>query len=238
MNSDLATLITMGKRAYAEMDFPRAEALLREAITAGANYPDIHFTLGLISHHEGNYDSAVQEFRRSLAMNPDYAEALMSLAITLNEMGRYEEAREAHRKAASSLTRIGRTSPDNKLAGKIANLHAELGVLYLATGKIEEAIAEYRKALLVAPGFPDLRVRLATALREAGRLEEGLAELDTTLSRRPDMVQALAQRGIILYLLGRNAEARDSWERALFRDPLNKLVRLYLNTLDREAGPG
>jgi tetratricopeptide (TPR) repeat protein len=238
MNRDLATLITLGKRAYAEMDFRRAEALLREAISAGANYPDIHFTLGLISHHEGNFDAAVREFRRSLALNPEYAEALMSLAITLNEMGRYEEAREAHRKAASSLTRIGKTSPDNKLAGKIANLHAELGVLYLATGRIEEAIEEYRKALRVAPGFPDLRVRLATALREAGRLEEGLGELEITLSSRPDLVPALAQRGIILYLLGRNAEARDAWEKALFRDPLNKLVQLYLNTLERETGAG
>ena len=34
------------------------------------------------------------------------------------------------------------------------------------------------------------------------------------------------------YLLGRNADARRDWETALFRDPLNKLVQLYLNTLD------
>ena len=50
MNSDLSILITIGKRAYAEKDFRRAETLLREAMAGGANYPDIHYTLGLIYH--------------------------------------------------------------------------------------------------------------------------------------------------------------------------------------------
>ncbi|MDX1815869.1 MAG: tetratricopeptide repeat protein, partial [Thermodesulfobacteriota bacterium] len=81
-------------------------------------------------------------------------------------------------------------------------------------------------------------IRLAYALREAGRLEEGLAELDMAIVDRPGLISAHAQRGVILYLLGRKEEAREAWERALYRDPLNKLVQLYLNTLEREIGPG
>lgn len=238
MNSDLSILITIGKRAYAEKDFRRAEKLLREAMAGGANYPDIHYTLGLIYHYWGKLEEAVREFENSLSLNPEYTEALMSLSITLSELGRYEEARDAHQKAAESLARPGTTAPGAQLAGKIANLHAELGQLYLALGSTEEAITEYRKALLVAPGFADLRIRLAYALREAGRLEEGLAELDMAIADRPGLVSAHAQRGVILYLLGRKAEAREAWEKALYRDPLNKLVQLYLNTLERETGPG
>jgi tetratricopeptide (TPR) repeat protein len=235
MKSELTTLVTVGKRAYAEMDFQRAETALQEAMEGGADYPDVHYVLGLIHHHSGRFDAAVRAFERSLALNPDYAEALVALAITLNETGRYEEARAAHRRAAASMTKPGKTVPGNRFAGKIANLHAELGVLYLALGDTEDAVSEYRKALTVAPGFPDLRVRLATVLREAGRLDEGLAELDRALAIRPGLVSALAQRGIVLYLMGRKEEARQTWEEALSRDPLNKLVQLYLRALDRET---
>ena len=42
----------------------------------------------------------------------------------------------------------------------------------------EEAIGEYRQALRVAPGFVDLRVKLAVALRETGRLTDGLSEVE------------------------------------------------------------
>ncbi len=236
MSSDLSILITIGKRAYAEKDFRRAETLLREAMAGGANYPDIHYTLGLIYHYWGKLEEAVREFEYGLSLNPEYTEALMSLSITLSELGRYEEARDAHRKAAASLARAGTAVPGTQPVGKIANLHAELGQLYLAVGRTEEAITEYRKALLVAPGFPDLRVRLAYALREAGRLEEGLAELDMAIAGRPGLISAHAQRGVILYLLERKEEARAAWEKALYRDPLNKLVQLYLNTLERESG--
>jgi tetratricopeptide (TPR) repeat protein len=238
MNRDLAVLITLGKQAYAEKDFRRAESLLREAMAGGANFPDIHYTLGIIYHHGGKLEEASREFERSIAQNPEYTEALMSLSITLNELGRYEEAKAAYRKAAESLTRQEKMEQGNQLAGKIANIHAELGQLYLAIGKHEEAIAEYRNALLVAPGFPDLRVRLAIALKEAGNYEEGLAELDKALSDHPGMVRALVQRGIILYLKGKKKEAREAWETALYKDPLNKLIQLYMNTLDREIGAG
>ena len=63
-------------------------------------------------------------------------------------------------------------------------------------------------------------------------------ELDLAIAARPGLISAHAQRGVILYLLGRKGEARGAWEKALYRDPLNKLVQLYLNTLERETGSG
>jgi hypothetical protein len=32
--------------------------------------------------------------------------------------------------------------------------------------------------------------------------------------------------------------ARRSWEEALYREPLNRIVQVYLNTLDRGTGEG
>ena len=118
--------------------------------------------------------------------------------------------------------------------GRVANLHKELGELYLALGQHDEAIFEYRKALSVAPGYPDLRVRLVTALREAGRTDAAMAEVETFLSEFPGNASALIQKGILLYLAGTGRRRARAWEEALDRDPLNKVVQVYLNTLNRE----
>ncbi|MBI5419564.1 MAG: tetratricopeptide repeat protein [Deltaproteobacteria bacterium] len=235
MNRDLATLVTIGKRAFEEKDFFRAEKLLREAIGGGANFADLYYILGLIYHQWGKLHQAVEYFEKSIALNRDYTEALLSLSITLNDMGRYEEAKAIYRRASRSVAHPGEPSRGGLFRGKIANLHAELGELYLALGQFEESIREYRKALTVAPEFPDLRVRLAVALREAGRIAEGLEEVERVLADHPGNVSALVQQGILLYLSGARGPARRAWEEAHYRDPLNKLVQLYLNTLDRES---
>lgn len=235
MNRDLSTLITIGKRAFEERDFFRAEKLLREALGGGANYPDIHYILGLIYHQWGKLHQAIEYLEKSIELNPGYTEALLSLSITLNDMGRYEDAKAVYQRASASISPPGEHTRCGLFRGKIANLHAELGGLYVALGQTEDAIHEYRKALSVAPEYPDLRIRLAAALREAGLLEEGLAEIEHVLENRPGEVSALIQQGILLYLLGKKENARRAWEEALFRDPLNKLIQLYLHTLEREA---
>ncbi|MBI5576621.1 MAG: tetratricopeptide repeat protein [Deltaproteobacteria bacterium] len=234
MSRDLATLTTIGKRAYEEKDFSRAEKLLREAIEGGANYADIHYILGLIYHQWGKLHQGVEHFEKAIELNPDYTEALLSLSISLNDMGRYEEARIVYHRASASTARSGDSAKGNMFRGKIANLHAELGQLYLALKQYDDAIREYRQALTVAPEYPDLRIRMAVALREAGRPADGLEEVRRVLAAHPGSIQAMIQKGILLYLTGKKTEARQAWEEAIYKDPTNKLVQLYLNTLDRE----
>ena len=235
MNLDLSTLITVGKRAFDEKDFFRAERILREAIGSGASYADLHYILGLIYHQWGKLHQAAEYFEKAIERNPTYTEALLSLSITWNDMGRYEEAKAVYQRASASITRAGDATRGGLFRGKIANLHAELGGLYLALGRTDDAIREYREALDAAPEYPDVRVRLAVALREAGRTAEALQETEKVLAGRPDNVPARIQQGILLYLSGTREAARRAWEDALFRDPTNKLVQLYLNTLDRET---
>ena len=226
--------IRMGKAAFMKMDLPRAERHLREALDGGAEYPDIHYTLGLIEHQRGSYRQAVERFEKAVSLHPEYTEALLSLSITLNDMGLYEEARTAYDRASMILSRQGVSPERNMVRGRVANLHKELGELYLALQQYDEAVSEYRKAIAVAPGYPDLRLRLVSALREAGRAESAMAEVEAFLSEFPGNASALVQKGILSYMAGNKAKARAAWEEALDRDPLNKVVHVYLNTLNRE----
>lgn len=238
MSRELAALIRMGRNAFSETDRLRAERYLLDALAGGAKYPDIHYTLGLIDHQRGNYPKAIEHFGRAISINPDYTEALFSLSITLNDMGRYEEARDAYDRASGILSRKGTPPRENLFRGRIADLYMELGELFLALGQYDDAIREYRNALSVAPGYVDLRIRLVSALRESGRTGEALKEADALLEESPHNPAALIQKGILHYLSGDKPRARRAWEEALYRAPLNKIVQVYLNTLDRETQPG
>ena len=237
MSRKLAGLIRMGKSAFMKMDYPRAERHLRDALEGGAEYPDIHYTLGLIDHQRGNYRQAVDRFEKAITLHPEYTEALLSMSITLNDMGLYEDARSAYDRASMVLSRHGIPPERNMVRGRIANLHKELGELYLALGQHDDAIREFRQALSIAPRYPDLRVRLVTALREAGRTEEARNEVDAFLEETPENAAALIQKGILHYLAGEKAQARRVWEEAHYKAPLNKIVQVYLNTIDREENP-
>lgn len=235
MSRELAALVTLGKRAFAEKDLNKAEKLLREAIGGGANFADLHYTLGLIYNNWGKDNQAVEHFQKSLEVNPGYTEALLSLSITLNDMGRYDEARAAYARANATAERAATDAPSGNLfRGKIANLHAELGGLYLALGHHGEAIEEYRKALRMAPRFKDLHLKLVVALRESGQIAEGLEEAERLVAEDPDSVPALAQLGVLRYLGNEKAKARRAWEEALYREPGNRLIQLYLNALERD----
>jgi predicted Zn-dependent protease len=74
-----------------------------------------------------------------------------------------------------------------------------------------------------------------TALREAGRTDEAGIEVDAFLAETPGNAAAFIQKGILHYLAGEKARARRAWEEALYKEPLNKIVQVYLNTIDRES---
>ena len=52
-----------------------------------------------------------------------------------------------------------------------------------------------------------------------GRYNEALAEIDRALKTDPNEPEILQHRGDILEKLGRSAEAREAWEKALKLDP-------------------
>ena len=233
----MSELIRIGKAAFAKADYRRAERHLKEALKKKAEYPDIHYTLGLIEHQKGNYSQAVEWFEKAIALHPEYAEAMFSMSITLNDMGQYEKARSIYDRASAIISHSGISPEKNMVRGRIANLHLELGELYLALGQYDEAIFEYRKALKVAPAYLDVRVRLVMALREAGRMEAAMTEVEALLAESPRNASALIQKGILLYLTGDWSNARATWEEALYADPFNKVIRIYLNALSREQIP-
>ena len=100
-------------------------------------------------------------------------------------------------------------------------------------GERDGAIEDCRAVLETAP---QARPTLALMLLRAGRLHEGVAELDGLLDERPDNAALLAQRGTAHLHLGAREQARADLERAVAIDPRQAEAWLSLAGLHRRAG--
>ena len=234
MDDRTKQLQALGREQYDRREFDKAERTLRQILARGdARYADVFHMLGVVCHDGGRLEEAQAFFEEALQINPHYTEAALSLAVTYNELGRYEEAARLHaatRPRAPSLPEGGEApvEVDAFVKGKLANLHADLAKAYLEAGMPEDAILELRKAVMLCPTFGDLRVRLASIHRQLGELEAARFELEEALRVRPGDVAAHVALGVTLLALGRTPEAVAAWQRALTIDPDSKSASMYL----------
>src|SRR5580693_9995106 len=96
MDERLKQLRLLGREHYAKREFDKAEPMLREVLESSDRFADVHDMLGVIAHFRGNFIAAERHFERALAINPAYTEAALNLAVTLNDRGKYEAAREVY----------------------------------------------------------------------------------------------------------------------------------------------
>ncbi len=92
-----------------------------------------HYYAALDLVLEGHHEQAVEEYRRALAADPRFTDALHGLSRALQDLNRLDEAIEVSR-------RISEVDPDDILA------HTSLSILYQKKGMVPEAEAEGNKA--------------------------------------------------------------------------------------------
>ncbi|NIR42504.1 MAG: tetratricopeptide repeat protein [Gemmatimonadetes bacterium] len=226
MNTD--QLITKGKECLAQNDYVGAISALREAAEREPGYADVRHLLGLALGLAGQPEAALEEFDRALSLNPAYVEAHLNRAITLNDLGRYDEAREAFRLAWDCDHSAGRPF-SRSVSARLANMHMELGDLYADLGSYPQAIDQYRSAAQLRADFLDIRTKLARALMESGDLNAARRELDGVLAENSDYVEARVNLGLVFYRAGQHEKAAAEWRACLQRNPDHPKARAFLN---------
>ena len=226
MNTD--QLIAKGKECLAQNDYVGAISSLREAADREPGYADVRHLLGLALGLAGQPEAALQEFDRALSLNPSYVEAHLNRAITLNDLGRYDEARNAFRHAWDSDHTVGRPF-SRSVSARLANMHMELGDLYADLGSYPQAVQQYHSAANLRPDFLDIRTKLARALMESGNLETARQELHEVLSENPDFIEARVNLGLVYYRSRQYSAATAEWRACLVRSPDHPKARAFLN---------
>jgi tetratricopeptide (TPR) repeat protein/uncharacterized membrane protein YgcG len=148
---------------------------------------------------------AAQDIEAKFGNDPRRLVILSSFYVTT------EQANEALRLTTQAV----------KLAPDLAEAHQGLGRALHISLRLEEAAAEYKKALELDPTSKTSRRSLADLNRALGKSEEALALYRQQLEAEP--ADKTARAGLILSLfeLGRKDEAKPELDKALAADPRN-----------------
>jgi tetratricopeptide (TPR) repeat protein len=227
MDQTVREALETGRTLYAQKEYMRAEPYLAQVAAAKLPYADVYNMLGVAYHDAGQFSRAQSCFEEALRINPQYTEATLNLAVIYNDLGRYGDAKELYLGALSSSTKPG-AKLDSFVLGKLANMYADIAAVFASSGAFDEAIGEYRRALTLRPTFLDLRLKLATTLREAGRPHDALRELKAVLAQNPDYLPARLHHGLTLFSVGDSPGAVEELESVLHSHPDDHRAALYL----------
>jgi protein O-mannosyl-transferase len=163
-------------------------------------------------------------FAKALALDPHYIPARMSLADSLADEGKNDEAVREYRK-------VLQLDPGH------VDAHCNLACALAAQGKAAEAMTELQQALRLSPLDASTLCNLGNLMLEEGKLDEAAAEYRAALRSKPSSPEIHSNLGAVLALQGRRQEAMDEFNEALRLAPNFTQAKERLKALIGPAHP-
>ncbi len=107
-----------------------------------------HFEKGNDLYNENKKEEAIKEFQKALDIQPDYLPAKFNIAISLGDLGRFNEAEKI------LLDVIEKDA-------SIAEAYNSLGYLYYKNGKLKKARDNFNKAIEINPDYKQAKQSLS-----------------------------------------------------------------------------
>lgn len=161
----------------------RASALLRKGMTDAAmkeyeevvrlapDLPDGHYGIGNIHRSAGRLHEAVIGYKRALAADPTYTNALNNLGAVYIQLQEWDKA-------------IATLQKSIELHPEFAASYYNLAGAYERSGMKAEAEAAYREAIRLEPEDADALASLATLVYDRGEIDEAAQLLMRALAIR------------------------------------------------------
>ncbi len=173
---------------------PLARTYAERALALEPQLAEPHATLAFVYEHSWQWSEAEEEFKRAIAINPNYPTAYHWYSIFLKNLARNDEA----------ATMIKRAQELDPLSSVIA---VNITRLYQLQGNHEASIDNSLKIIELDPNFGPAHQYLGLSYLKLGRNEEAILEMAKAaeLSNRSGI--SLGDLGYVYALTGKKAEA-------------------------------
>jgi len=158
--------------------------------------------LGNVYYTQGKFDEAIEQYRKSISLDPQASVPHYNLANIFYIQGKLDQALDEYKVAA----RLNPSDPD---------AHDKLASLYADIKLYDKAIAEADETIRLNPKYADACIHKGYALSQTENYQD--AELAFRAAIRWDntLPMAYINLGLVLGALGRRAEARQQWMHVL-----------------------
>jgi tetratricopeptide (TPR) repeat protein len=196
--------------------------------------------LGFVLEMQGKFAQAEALFRRSLEIDPGFAETHNDLGLALARQGKLDEAVLHYRIAVKinpqfipARYNLGNVlAQQGNLAEAIAHCqeavkirpdnaeaHYNLAVCLVQQGQVAEAVARYQQAVEIRPDYAEAHYNLGNCLVQQGRAAEAAAHYQQAVKARPDYAEALCGLAVVAGMQGKLDEAIQHYQAALSKRP-------------------
>ena len=225
---------------YARNEHGPAMALYRQVLDEQPDHaPSLHM-LGMILYQHQQFPMAVELIARSVAVDPNAAQARSALAMALEAIGRTDEALThyeaslrldasaawTHAAYALSLHRAKRHIAAEAAARRALELMPSLSMAHNALGltlqgqeRFPEAAAAFEAAAAIDPNNPLVLNNLGIAYAFAENHDAAVQAFERTVQLAPNFVEAFGQLALNYRALGRIADSAKTLERMLAVKP-------------------
>lgn len=182
--------------------------LWQDCVKKSPNKDRPHADLGRSYELAGRLDEAIEEYKKTLKINPLHQFTLRNLGLAMYKKGNLDESISFYRKALQSDPYL-------------AEAHNDLGVALIDKKMLEEGIYHYQQAIKLKPTHPEAHANLEKAIQGLSQINNRIAEIlkkSKNDSINPDYYQQL---GFLHYRKGNFDAGMEYYQKALSLDSTN-----------------
>lgn len=209
------------------------------------NYPSslAYLNRGIAYADRGESDRALNDFIKTIELEPDYGEAYINRgniyvikgefdkaindfnrALYLkndsveacNNLGLIYDYKQEYEKALDYFTRAIEI---NKMNG---GTYINRGNIYYKTGDYDRAVADYSTALTIDPDLIQAYINRALCYNSTGKYDKAIDDYNQVIKRDPVYIKAYLNRGIIYGIQKYYKESINDFTQVLMIEPDNK----------------
>ncbi len=218
---------------------------------------DAHVLLAQILIEKKDYEQALDECEKALAVNRENLEAFNLKGIALRRKGLIDQAiatyqdilkakpfqARIHYNLGVAYSKLGNLEAARRAYEKALEIkprypeaHANLGDIFLRQGHEDDAAREFQAALDIAPQFAMAHANLAEVHLRNKEYAKCLSEIEAALALDPDLPAAHCTRGNLYYKEGDIEQAEREYLKTLALDPQNEKAHFNLGNCYLEYG--
>jgi tetratricopeptide (TPR) repeat protein len=192
---------------------------------------------GLALLKEGRIQEAIEQFDKSLSIEPDLSGTRAKRLFAYQALARNFVLEEEYEEAVKYYNRVLEIETNQP------EIYNELAHTFSLQRKYEQAIVNYRKALKIEPDNAVSHANLAEIYNKQGNLEKAVEHYVTLLQTKPDFAVAHGQLGYIFAQQNKMEQAIKHYQEAIRIKPdwlelMNNLAWILATCNDNDLRDG